>query len=169
LEACSLICAFFQAIVHKEVTILASDWYIYALDLLIKSLLLKTSETDLLENLAGEIICIWLSDSLFVLVIHCVCMCVCLCLCLWVFVWVHWSVCVDKRFVETETSIIFILFFIRYFLYIHFKCYPKRSLYPPSTLLPYPPTPTSWPWCFPCTGAYKVCNTKGPLFPPMAD
>lgn len=25
LEACSLICAFFQAIVHKEVTILASD------------------------------------------------------------------------------------------------------------------------------------------------
>jgi hypothetical protein len=22
---------------------------------------------------------------------------------------------------------------------------------------------------FPCTGAYKVCNTKGPLFPMMAD
>jgi hypothetical protein len=22
---------------------------------------------------------------------------------------------------------------------------------------------------FPCTGAYKVCNTKGPLFPEMAD
>ena len=22
---------------------------------------------------------------------------------------------------------------------------------------------------FPCTGAYKVCNTKGPLFPVMAD
>jgi hypothetical protein len=22
---------------------------------------------------------------------------------------------------------------------------------------------------FPCTGAYRVCNTKGPLFPVMAD
>ena len=22
---------------------------------------------------------------------------------------------------------------------------------------------------FPCTGAYKICNTKGPLFPVMAD
>ena len=22
---------------------------------------------------------------------------------------------------------------------------------------------------FPCTGAYKVCNTKGPLFPVMAN
>jgi hypothetical protein len=33
-------------------------------------------------------------------------------------------------------------FFIRYFLYIHFKCYPESSLYPPFTLLPYPPTPT---------------------------
>ena len=22
---------------------------------------------------------------------------------------------------------------------------------------------------FPCTGAYKVCKTKGPLFPMMAD
>jgi hypothetical protein len=22
---------------------------------------------------------------------------------------------------------------------------------------------------FPCTGAYKVCNTKGPLFPVMVD
>jgi hypothetical protein len=37
---------------------------------------------------------------------------------------------------------LFILFFstlkkiIRYFLYIHFKCYPESSLYPSSTLLP---------------------------------
>jgi hypothetical protein len=41
----------------------------------------------------------------------------------------------------------FYLFLIRYFLYIHFKCYPKISLYPPSTLLPYPPTPA----CATCT------------------
>jgi hypothetical protein len=58
--------------------------------------------------------------------------------------------------------------FISYSLHLHFKCYPERpyTLPPP---LPYPPTPTSWPRCFPCTGAYKVCKTKGPLFPMMAD
>jgi hypothetical protein len=49
-------------------------------------------------------------------------------------------------------------FFIRYFLYIHFKCYPKV----PYTL----PRPASLPThshflalVFPCTGAYKVCKT----------
>ena len=36
--------------------------------------------------------------------------------------------------------------FIRYFIYIHFKCYPKSYLYPPPALLAYPPTPASWPW-----------------------
>jgi hypothetical protein len=60
------------------------------------------------------------------------------------------------------------LFFIRYFLYIHFKCYPESSLYPPPVLLPSPPTPASWPG-IPHTGAYKVCNTKEPLFPVMAN
>jgi hypothetical protein len=40
----------------------------------------------------------------------------------------------------------FPLFFIRYFLYIHFKCYPESFLYPPPAVLPYPLTPTSWPW-----------------------
>ena len=34
-------------------------------------------------------------------------------------------------------------YFIRYFLHLHFQCYPKSLPYPP---LPYPPTPTSWPW-----------------------
>jgi hypothetical protein len=28
------------------------------------------------------------------------------------------------------------LIFIRYFPYLHFKCYPESSLYPPLTLLP---------------------------------
>ena len=37
-------------------------------------------------------------------------------------------------------------FFIRYFLHLHFKCYPKSPLYPPSALHPNPPTPVSWPW-----------------------
>jgi hypothetical protein len=40
----------------------------------------------------------------------------------------------------------FTLFFLRYFLYLHFKCYPESPLYPPPALLPYLPTPTSWPW-----------------------
>jgi hypothetical protein len=40
----------------------------------------------------------------------------------------------------------FIGFFIRYFLHLHFKCYPKSPLYPPPTLLPNPLTPASWPW-----------------------
>jgi hypothetical protein len=40
----------------------------------------------------------------------------------------------------------FHFFLIRYFLHLHFKCYPESSLYPPPTLLPYQPTPTSGPW-----------------------
>jgi hypothetical protein len=35
---------------------------------------------------------------------------------------------------------------IRYFLHLHFKCYPECPLYPPHALLPNPPTPASWPW-----------------------
>jgi hypothetical protein len=29
------------------------------------------------------------------------------------------------------------IFFIKYFLYIHLKCYPESSLYSPSALLPF--------------------------------
>jgi hypothetical protein len=46
-------------------------------------------------------------------------------------------------------------FLIRYFLYLHFKCYHKSSLYLPLTLLPYPLTPTSWPWRSPVLGHIK--------------
>ena len=38
--------------------------------------------------------------------------------------------------------------------------------------VPYAPLPTHTHFLaleFPCTGAYKVCTTKGPLFPLMAD
>jgi hypothetical protein len=50
--------------------------------------------------------------------------------------------------------------FIRYF-HLHFKCYPESSLYPPLTLLPYPPTPTSWP----CNGEARAIgwNTGPPM------
>jgi hypothetical protein len=41
----------------------------------------------------------------------------------------------------------------------------------PPSLLPYPlPTLSHFlALAFPCTGAYKICKTKGPLFPMMAD
>jgi hypothetical protein len=45
-------------------------------------------------------------------------------------------------------------FFIRYFLHLHFKCYPQSPLYPPPALLPYLPTPTSWPWQSPVLGHF---------------
>jgi hypothetical protein len=49
-------------------------------------------------------------------------------------------------------SFFFFHFFIRYFLHLYFKCYPKSPLYPPPALLPYPPTPASWPWHSPVLG-----------------
>jgi hypothetical protein len=62
----------------------------------------------------------------------------------------------------------FFPFFIRYLAHLHFQCYTKSP--------PYPPTPTPFPThspflalAFPCTGAYKVCVSNGPLFPVMAD
>jgi hypothetical protein len=66
----------------------------------------------------------------------------------------------------------YILFFSNFLLGIYFIDISNAIPEVPYTLppmLPYPPTPTSWPWCFPCTGAYEVCKTKGPLFPVMAD
>jgi hypothetical protein len=43
----------------------------------------------------------------------------------------------------------------------HFKCYPESSLYPLPALLPYPTTPTSWPWRSPVLGHIKFAR---PLF-----
>jgi hypothetical protein len=61
-----------------------------------------------------------------------------------------------------------IFFIIMYFPQLHLECYPKSP--------PYPPPPTSLPnhshflaLAFPCTGAYKLCVSNGPLFPVMAD
>jgi hypothetical protein len=66
------------------------------------------------------------------------------------------------------TLFYFILFFlIRYFPRLHFQCYPKVPPYPPPN-----PLPTHSPFlalAFPCTGAYKVCKSNGPLFAVMAD
>jgi hypothetical protein len=57
---------------------------------------------------------------------------------------------------------IFFSILIRYFLHLHFKCYPKSPPYPsPPALLPYPPTPTSWPWHFPILGHIKFARPSG--------
>jgi hypothetical protein len=53
---------------------------------------------------------------------------------------------------------IFNLFLIRYFLHLHFKCYPKSLPDPPP--LPYPPTPTSWPWHSPALRHIKFAKPR---------
>jgi hypothetical protein len=56
-------------------------------------------------------------------------------------------------------------FFIRYFLHLQFKCYPKSPLYPPPTLLSNPPTPASWPWHSPVLGHLIFTRpSASPLF-----
>jgi hypothetical protein len=65
-------------------------------------------------------------------------------------------------------SFFFFPFFIRYLAHLHFQCYTKSPPYPPTPT----PLPTHSPFlalAFPCTGAYKVCKSNGPLFPVMAD
>jgi hypothetical protein len=57
----------------------------------------------------------------------------------------------------------FFVVVVRYCLYIHFKCYPESSLYPPSALLPYPPTPASWPWRSPVLGHIKFARPRASL------
>jgi hypothetical protein len=47
------------------------------------------------------------------------------------------------------------LFYFLYFLYLHFKCYPKSSLYPHPA--PLPTHSHFLALVFPCTEAYKVC------------
>jgi hypothetical protein len=62
----------------------------------------------------------------------------------------------------------FFPFFIRYLAHLHFQCYTKSPPYPPTPT----PLPTHSPFlalAFPCTGAYKICVSNGPLFPVMAD
>jgi hypothetical protein len=74
-----------------------------------------------------------------------------------------------KRANAPKNSIFFKFFFIRYFPRLHFQCYPKGPPYP---LAPPNPLPTHSPFlalAFPCTGAYKVGKSNGPLFAVMAD
>jgi hypothetical protein len=65
----------------------------------------------------------------------------------------------------------FLLFNIFYYVFpsITFPMLSPKSpiTYPPP--LPYRPIPIFLALAFPCTGAYKVCVSNGPLFPVMAD
>jgi hypothetical protein len=63
----------------------------------------------------------------------------------------------------------FLKFFLRYFLHLHFKCYPKCPLYPSFCPAPLPLHSHFLALAFPCTGEYKFCKTTGPLFPMMDD
>jgi hypothetical protein len=55
-------------------------------------------------------------------------------------------------------SLMFSDFFIRYFLHLHFKCYPESpSLCP----VPQPTHSHLLALAFPCTGAYNFHKTKG--------
>jgi hypothetical protein len=62
-----------------------------------------------------------------------------------------------------STLFFYFYFFIRYFLHLHFQCYPKSTPYPP-TPLPYPPTPTSWPWRSPILRHIKFARPMGLSF-----
>jgi hypothetical protein len=62
----------------------------------------------------------------------------------------------------------FLKFFIRYLAHLNFQCYTKSPAYPP-TPTPLPAHSPSLALAFPCSGAYKVCVSNGPLFPVMAD
>jgi hypothetical protein len=57
-------------------------------------------------------------------------------------------------------SCCFNIFFIRYFVHLHFKCYPKSPLPPP---LSYPPIPTSWPWHSPVPRHIKFARPRACL------
>jgi hypothetical protein len=59
---------------------------------------------------------------------------------------------------------LFFPIFNRYFLHLHFKCYPEIPLYAPPALLSYPPTPTSWPWHSPVLGHIKFGRPRGLSF-----
>jgi hypothetical protein len=65
----------------------------------------------------------------------------------------------------------FYLFFIYFLLGIFLNYISNAIPKVPHTLLPTPiPTPSHFlALAFPCTGAYKVCKSSGPLFPVMAD
>jgi hypothetical protein len=69
---------------------------------------------------------------------------------------------VSMNFVVNITRLLNCLF-LRYFLQLHFQCYPKSPPYPlPHS--PTPPTPTSWPWHSPVLRHIKFARPMGLSF-----
>jgi hypothetical protein len=74
-----------------------------------------------------------------------------------------WQRC--KELMHINLILLLLGIFIRYFLHLHFKCYPQSPLFPPRTLLPNPPTPASWPWHSPVLG--HIIFTRPRASPPI--
>lgn len=60
-----------------------------------------------------------------------------------------------------HTQSLFLFFFIRHFLYLHFKSIPKVPYTPCSSPAPQPTHSYFLAPAFPCTGAYDLHKTKG--------
>ena len=69
---------------------------------------------------------------------------------------------INHSVLETHISF-FLSFFIRYFLHLHFKCYPKSPLYTPPTLLPTPAAN------FSSLGTFSSSSIGRPVFHPVDD
>jgi hypothetical protein len=81
-----------------------------------------------------------------------------------------------ENFIQLAASWIFFPFFcIDFFIifYYTFSSITFPMLYQKSPIPPHPfpthPFPFFLALAFPCTGAYKVCVSNGPLFPVMAN
>jgi hypothetical protein len=74
----------------------------------------------------------------------------------WYYLWFFLCGCKYLQLLHSFPS----LFFLRYFLHLHFKYYPQSPLYPPPALLPNPPTPASWPWHSPVLGHMIFARPK---------
>ena len=72
----------------------------------------------------------------------------------------------------TSVNVVFFIYFLKYFLLHIFLNYITNAI--PKVAHTLPPTPLHihsqfLALAFPCTEEYKVCKTKVPLFPMMAD
>ena len=65
-----------------------------------------------------------------------------------------------REFPPSVTELIFYFLLDIFFIYIS-NATPKVPYTLPPALLPYPPTPTSWPWCFPVLGHIKFARSRG--------
>jgi hypothetical protein len=66
---------------------------------------------------------------------------------------------------DSDERVVLFIIIIRYFLYLHFKCCSRTFPVPSLRPAPLPTHSYFLVLRFPSTGAYKLCKTKGPLFP----